>query len=63
MMKTHIFCKQRDDGNPLAPNNLLKSGALEENTSWTPIGQATVKKLQPQPTKMNSFKSGPPACN
>ena len=32
---------------------------LKKNISWTPVGQATDKKLRPQPTKMNSFKSGP----
>ena len=40
------------------PNNLL-TPEQKKNTNWTPVGQATDKKLRPQPTKMNSFKSGP----
>ena len=51
------FSKLSDDGDPWAPNNLL-TPAQKKNTSWTPVGQATDKKLRPQPTKMNSFKSG-----
>ena len=39
---------------PWAPNNLL-TPEQKKNTSWTPVGQATDKKLRPQPTKMNSF--------
>ena len=31
----------------------------KKNTSLTPVGQATDKKLRSQPTKMNSFTSGP----
>ena len=50
--------KLPDDGDPWAPNNLL-TREQKKNTSWTPVGQATDKKLRPQPTKMNSFKSGP----
>ena len=50
--------KLPDDGDPWAPNNLL-TPEQKKNTSWTPVGQATYKKLRPQPTKMNSFKSGP----
>ena len=59
---TLSFCnrlsKLPDDGDPWAPNNLL-TPEQKKNTSWTPVGQATDKKLRPQPTKMNSFKSGP----
>ena len=50
--------KLPDDGDPWAPNNLL-TPEQKKNTSWTPVGQATDKKLRPQPTKMNSFMSGP----
>ena len=53
------FSKLPDDGDPWAPNNLL-TPEQKKNTSWTPVGQATDRKLRPQPTKMNSFKSGPP---
>ena len=52
------FSKLSDDGDPRAPNNLLTPGQ-KKNTSWTPEAQATDKKLRSQPTKMNSFKSGP----
>ena len=41
------FSKLLDDGDPLAPNNLL-TPEQKENTSWTPVGQATDKKLRPQ---------------
>ena len=50
--------KLPDDGYPWAPNNLLNLGQ-KKNTSWTPVGKATDKKLRPQPTKMNSFWWGP----
>ena len=50
--------KLPDDGDPWAPNNLL-TPKQKKTTSWTPVGQATDKKLRPQPTKMNSFMSGP----
>ena len=56
--RTHRLSKLPDDGDPWAPNNLL-TPAQKKNTSWTPVGQATDKKLRPQPTKMNSFKSAP----
>ena len=53
------FSKLPYDGDPWAPNNLL-TPEQKKNTSWTPEGQATDKKLRPQPTKMNySFKSVP----
>lgn len=40
------FSKLPDDRDPWAPNNLLISGANEnKNTSLTPVGQATDKKL------------------
>ena len=53
--KTRTQSKLHDDGDPWAPNNLL---TLEQrkNTSWTPVGQATDKKLRSQPAKMHSFK-------
>ena len=56
--RTHRLSKLPDDGDPWAPNNLL-TPEQKKNISWTPVGQATDKKLRPQPTKMNSFKSGP----
>ena len=56
--RTHRLSKLPDDGDPWAPNNLL-TPEQKKNTSWTPVGQAIDKKLRPQPTKMNSFKSGP----
>ena len=56
--RTHRLSKLPDDGDPWAPNNLL-TPEQKKNTSWTPVGQATDKKLRSQPTKMNSFKSGP----
>ena len=40
-----------NDGDPWAPNNLL-TPEQKKNTSWTPVGQATDKKLRPQPTKI-----------
>ena len=52
------FSKLPDDGDPGAPNNLL-TPEQKKNTSWTSMGQATDKKLRPQQTKMNIFKSGP----
>ena len=55
--RTHRLRKLPDDGDPRAPNNLLTPE--QKKNSWTPVGQATDKKLRPQPTKMNSFKSGP----
>ena len=55
--RTHRFIKLPDDGDPWALNNLL-TPKQKKNTSWTPVGHATDKKLRPQPTKMNSFKSG-----
>ena len=68
--RTHRLSKLPDDRDPWAPNNLL-TPEQKKNTSWTPVGQATDKKLRLQPTKMNSFKSrpslsltpDPPACN
>ena len=54
--RTHRLSKLPDDGDPWAPNNLL-TPEQNKNTSWTPVGQATDKKLRSQPTKMNSFKS------
>ena len=48
---THRLSKLPDGGDPWAPNN---AGAKEK-----PVGQATDKKLRPQPAKMNSFMSGP----
>ena len=54
--RTHRLSKLPDDGDPWAPNNLL-TPEQKKNTSWTPVGQATDKKLRPQPTKMNSFMS------
>ena len=51
------FSKLPDDGDPWTPNNLL-TPEQKKITSWTPPGQATDKKLRPQPTKMNSFMSG-----
>ena len=56
--KRNRFSKLPVDGDPWAPNNLL-TREQKKNTSWTQVGQATDKKLRPQPTKMNSFKSGP----
>ena len=56
--RTHRFSKLPDDGDPWAPNNLL-TPEQKKNISWTPVGQATDKKLPPLPTKMNSFRSGP----
>ena len=54
--------KLPDDGDPWAPNNLLKPGAKEKkkkhNNNRIPVGQATDKKLWPKPTKMKSFMSG-----
>ena len=56
--RTHRLSKLPNDGDPWAPNNLLIP-EQKKNTSWTPVGQAKDKKLRSQPTKMNSFKSGP----
>ena len=56
--RTHRLSKLPDDGDPWAPNNLL-TPEQKKNTCWTPVDQATDRKLRPQPTKMNSQKSGP----
>ena len=48
------FSKLPDDGDPWVPNNLL-TPEQRKNTSWTPVGQATDKKLRSQPTTVNSF--------
>ena len=58
--RTHIFRKLPDDGDPWAPNNLLKIRSKRQ-TSIEPrwAKQQTDNELRPQPTKMNSFKSGP----
>ena len=53
--RTERLSKLPYDGDPWAPNNLL-TPEQKKNTSWTPVGQATDKKLRSQPTKMNSFK-------
>ena len=53
--RTHRFSKLPDDGDPWVPNNLL-TPEQKKNISWTPVGQATDKKLRPQPTEMNSFR-------
>ena len=42
----------------MAPYNITENLEQKKNTSPTPVGQATDKKLQAQPTKMNSFKFG-----
>ena len=49
-----ITTKMNSDGDPWAPNDLLKSGAKEKHLLG-PVGQATDKKLRSQPTKVNSF--------
>ena len=56
--RTHRLSKLPDDGDPWAPNNLL-TPEQKKNTSWTPVGQATDKKLRPPTPKINSFKPGP----
>ena len=56
--RTHRLSKLPDDGGLWAPNNLL-TPEQKKTTSWTPVGQATDKKLRSQPPKMNSFESGP----
>ena len=58
--RTHRFSKLSDDGNPWAPNNLLIP-EQKKNISWTPVGQATDKKLRPQPT-MIGLKTIIKAC-
>ena len=55
--RLNSFSKLGDDGDPWTPNNLLTPEQQQKN-SWTPVGQAIDKKLRPQPTEMNSFKSG-----
>ena len=44
--RTYRLIKLADDGDPWAPNNLLTT-EQKKNTSWTPVGQATDKKLRP----------------
>ena len=56
--RTRRLSKLPEDGDPWAPNNLL-TPEQKKNTSETPVGHATDKKLRPQPTKMNSFMSVP----
>ena len=48
------FSKLPDDGDPWAPNNLMKPGAKEKH-QLNPGGSSN----SPQPTKMKSFMSGP----
>ena len=50
------FSKLPADGDTWAPNNLL-TPEQKKNGSWTLVGQATDKKLRPQPTKINSFRT------
>ena len=65
--RPHRLSKLSDG--PFAPNNLLTPE--QKKNSLIPVGQATDKKLRPQPPKMNSFKlepskslaPDPPACN
>ena len=45
------FSKLSDDGDPWAPNNLLKPGANEKHQCLTPVDQATDKKLRPYQLK------------
>ena len=62
--RTHRLSKLPDDGEPWAPNNLL-TPEQKKNTSWTPLGQATDKKLRPQPTKIRAVagqRSSPALC-
>ena len=59
-------------GDPLGVEQHHWNTGAKKTNSWIPVGQATdKKKLRPQPTKINSFMSGPslslmpdpPACN
>ena len=60
MNKKHRFSKLPDDGDAWAPKNLLNPKQKEKNPlNPNPVGQVTDQKLRPQPTKMNSFMSGP----
>ena len=61
--RTHRLSKLSDDGDPWASNNLL-TPELKKNTSWTPVGQATDKKLRPQPTirAVAGQRSSPDLC-
>ena len=55
--RTHRLSKLPDNGDPLAPNNLL-SPEQKKKHQLIPGGPRTDKKLRPQPTKMNSSMSG-----
>ena len=55
--RTHRLSKLPDDGDPWAPNNLL-TPEQKKNISWTPVGQATDKKLRPQPKFGFDWPSG-----
>ena len=48
-----------DPGDPGVRNNTTGTLEQKKTNSWTPVGQATDKKLRPKPTKINSFMSGP----
>ena len=51
------FSKLPDDGDPWAPNNFL-TPEQKENNSWTPVGQATDKKLRSKSTKKIAISRG-----
>ena len=44
---------------PGLSNNTTENLKQKKIISWVPVDQATDKELQSQPTKMNSFWSGP----
>ena len=52
------FSKLPEDGDPWAPNNLLKPEA-KEKYQLNPGGSSNRQEVRPQPTKMNNFMSGP----
>ena len=53
---THRMSKLPDDGDPWAPNNLLTPKEIHQ---MDPGGPSNRQKALAQPTKMNSFMSGP----
>ena len=59
--RTRRYNKLAGDGDPCAPNIITENLVQKKINSGTctPMDQASDKKLRPQPTKVNSFKSGP----
>ena len=56
--RTHRFSELPDDGDPWAPDNLLKS-RVKGKHQMNHGGPSNRQEARSQPIKMNSFMSGP----